>query len=195
MFTNRLVWVLRRAIALVLLSAILAPLSMASAATTQPDNARLCAMIKALEQRVAVLEKQVRFYQGRVAANGREGERARLQLAALQREPGVEAPRPQTAMTLGRPVLPAPDATTPDIWSGPYWGMSFGFGLTSTRESALRSDIPNTSLTLQAIGEGEGVTVDMVLGVNKRLTPRLVAGLQVEGSVSGLDFSTKGTIT
>jgi opacity protein-like surface antigen len=105
-------------------------------------------------------------------------------------------------------------------WSGFYWGTSFGYGSGnakskfsnmrqyrdtttskgSEREDGITSILSDTftysqtdKYSSQSTGSlrNEGALADLYLGANAHLTPRIVAGVQVEGTLSAMPFDSK----
>ncbi len=180
-------------------------------AAKAPDNSQLFEMIKALQARVTALEQQNRAYRQEVAAARNDADSARLRLASLtQDDPPTSAARPP--MRIGAPTPVPGTVVTPavhaDRWSGLYFGTSFGLGATSASSrvqgiATLRTTTtgqglvgPDTQESFSAVGgtdHNEGALVDLYIGYNKHITPRAVAGIQIEGTLSQLDFSSRVT--
>jgi opacity protein-like surface antigen len=174
-------------------------LSTSVLAAKPPSNEQLFEMVKALQSRVTVLEKQNTKYQRELMEVHKGAEPARLQLASLT--PSADEPRP---MRLANPSGPALQPA--DNWSGLYWGTSFGVGRTSGKTNGTRqSNVvttganPSTSSGTETLitdtGTETGAVMDLFLGVNRQLGSRLVAGIQLEGSLSTLDFISTGPNT
>jgi len=99
-------------------------LSTSVLAAKPPSNEQLFEMVKALQSRVTVLEKQNAGYQRELMEVHQGADPAPLQLASLTRR--ADEPKPmRLANPTGGALQPA------DNWSGMYWGTSFGVGGTS----------------------------------------------------------------
>jgi opacity protein-like surface antigen len=87
---------------------------------------------------------------------------------------------------------------TPSNWTGVYWGASIGGALTQSRLQSQQSQIDpgltGNMSSLDSSGSGGlGATVDLFAGYNTKIGQDFLVGLQVEGSLSNIDFSSKGT--
>jgi outer membrane immunogenic protein len=175
--------------------------------------AQVLSVVKALEARVAALEDQNARYK-------REAEQARAETRALRQRNSAEPISPADRQI--RPVLAsqayalatkAPAVSRPasvpivlDPWSGPYWGASFGGALTRSRvasQDTFTANIPlgappsnifGYSTVANADGSrNSGATLDAFVGVNFKLAPYVLGGVQLEGTLSELDFNSEGT--
>jgi outer membrane immunogenic protein len=157
--------------------------STSALAAKTPSNEQLFEMVKALQSRVAVLEKQNAGYQRELISVQRDAEQP--QLASLTRS--ADEPKP---MRLANPTVGA--LQPEDNWSGMYFGASFGAGQTvaSYVHDSLNGNFPQSATA----GEdtNTGAVMDLFLGLNAQVRPRLVAGLQLEGSLAALDFDSDG---
>jgi outer membrane immunogenic protein len=90
-------------------------------------------------------------------------------------------------------------------WAGIYWGASFGGALTRAQTSSVETYIsafPSNGFpfstqgimtTAQGSGSnGLGATLDLFAGFNTQLD-RVVAGVQLEGSLADINFKSPGT--
>lgn len=168
-------------------------------AQSEGDLAQVMAAMKRLEARVAALEGENKEVKKQAAA-------ARAEAQALRQKLGVpgpasvphvaEVPSGPYAMATKVAVLPPPESS----WSGLYVGGSFGAGVANSKitssETYVASFPPNISgLSNVATGNGSGgvgAVFDAFLGVNTLVGSRFVAGLQVEGTLSDVDFNSSG---
>jgi opacity protein-like surface antigen len=157
------------------------------------------AAMKRLEARVAALE-------GENKEAKREAVTARADAQALRRKLGMTQsvgtspvaalPSGPHAMATKAAPLPPPEPS----WTGLYVGASFGGALARTKIASQETYIPSlangggTSTTATSSGsDGFGAVFDAFLGINTLVAPRLLAGVQVEGTVSDVNFSSSGT--
>jgi outer membrane immunogenic protein len=155
-----------------------------------PSNAQLYEMVKALQSRVTVLEKQNTKYQRELMEVHKGAEPARLQLASLT--PSADEPKPM------RLANPTGDALQPqDNWSGMYFGASFGAGVTEGSHS-MDVQAGNTNIPISGMAgtdTNSGAVTDLFIGLNSQIRPRLVGGVQLEGSLAALNFDSDGKYT
>jgi len=160
-------------------------LSTSALAAKPPSNEQLFEMVKALQSRVAVLEKQNGKYQRELISVQRDAEQP--QLASLTRS--ADEPKPmRLAIPTGEALQPA------DNWSGMYWGTSFGAGFTKPKHSSTTTFL-NATTVAKASDTKSGAVMDLFLGWNTKVRQQLVAGLQVEGSISPLNFNADASFT
>ncbi|MGO4713688.1 outer membrane protein [Bradyrhizobium sp. 2TAF24] len=160
-------------------------------------------MVRALEARVGVLEAENQRYRQQ-AENSQ-----RVQRIEVPQRAAIAAARPPSQLPLdsytslkAKPLLGDP---ADDRWSGLYWGVSFGGGATRgavRSQETYMSGSPLNTPPYNVMGStltstsgpttGYGALTDVFLGFNTRITPDLVVGLQAEGSMSDLNFSSSG---
>jgi opacity protein-like surface antigen len=93
-----------------------------------------------------------------------------------------------------------------DPWSGGYWGVSFGAAEANAKveggETYVASFPTNappfvnqgvSNVTTSTGSNNFGALIDLSGGFNTRLTPYIVAGVQVEGSLADVEFNSEGT--
>lgn len=174
--------------------------------------AQVLSVVKALEARVAALEDQNARYK-------QEAEQARAETRALRQRssaapisPADRQIRPALASQAYAMAAKAPAVSRPaslpivlDPWSGPYWGASFGGALTRSRVASQEtftaasaaiappSNILGYSIVANTDGSNSGATLDAFVGVNFKLAPYVLGGVQLEGTLSELDFNSEGT--
>jgi outer membrane immunogenic protein len=200
-------------LALMVLASLLDLMGPSTGRAQEQGVAQVLSVVKALEARVAALEDQNARYK-------REAEQARAETRALRRGNSAEPISPADKQT--RPVLasqayamatkapaasrPASAPIVPDPWSGPYWGASFGGALTRSRVASQDTFTANNSAIAPPLniigystvantdgGRNAGATLDAFVGVNFKLAPDVLGGMQLEGTLSELDFNAEGT--
>lgn len=94
---------------------------------------------------------------------------------------------PSGAATSSTAIVTDSSVQSEDGWIGAYWGLSVGLG-GSGSESEFDHDgrEGRTSADWKA-----GAVEDIYIGVNARLAPRVLAGVQVEGSLSQMNFDSE----
>ena len=181
-------------------------------------KARVAALAP-LEARIAALEERLQ----------------RPETVAGQQRQEAAAPRPLLVSMAGDSLQPSPMMVAPrtqpvplqeeNVWSGFYWGTSFGYG--SGNAKSKYSNVTNSRYEnnyvdsdRQVNGDGEvftnlgsqtyineytdkysaqsngslrneGALADLYLGASAHLTPRILAGIQVEGTLSAMPFDSK----
>lgn len=159
-------------------------------AAEPPSNAELFEMVKALQGRVAALERENEtLRRGMVGSEMRQNEVPNRMTTVSFTPNSVEQSSPQ-AMLVGPPDQEVRHQST-TTWSGWYWGASFGLGKTRADSSADRTG----GLGVAGPDDNGGALIDMSFGRNWQFRRRLVAGLQLEGSLAALDFDSRGVFT
>jgi opacity protein-like surface antigen len=188
------------------LALICALWSTSAAATELPSVTDLLKAVASLEARVAALEGQLQSANART----RQAETAtpRPILASLNAVAPTYAP-----MQLGQSGKSLVEPPPEYVWSGLYWGTSFGYGSTSSKTryrirdrstststssssefgedsfSDTSRGVSQQTTTGESEGENDGALADLYLGVSTRLTPRILAGVQVEGALTQMNFN------
>lgn len=169
-------------------------------ATAAPETQELLAIVKSLEARVVALEAENKRYKQRES-------RAQLAMPVESPRRAAATPAPRASDSFASlPVKAAPIRALDDGWTNVYWGASFGGEATRgatrslERNAVISPNNPppfnnsgNVQTTQGGPTTGYGVTADLLLGFNTRLSSNIVAGLQLEGSISNLDFTSTGT--
>jgi opacity protein-like surface antigen len=187
-----------------------------SALASTSESAAIAALQKTvatLEARVAVLEAQAQQRSAQ-QADQLDGTTPRPLLVSLTTSADF------TPMRLGR-ASQVSEPVEQSGWSGLYWGAAFGYGmaLSSSRyrtvnqsrfedrsssadvddegavstNSSISVDTNSSVISGRSDGTGteEGALVDLYLGANTNLTPRIVAGIQVEGGLANMRFRSR----
>jgi outer membrane immunogenic protein len=167
------------------------------------DFAQVMAAMKQLEERVAALEGENKEARKQTAAARAEAQALRQKLgttSGAQRAP--ELPHdPYSMATKAASLSPLPAS-----WSGVYTGLAFGGAWASAKiasQETYTSMFPTNAPPFQTNGtstsatsrgsDGYGAVFDGFVGVNAELMPRFVIGMQLEGTVSDVNFSSSGT--
>ncbi|MEW6454014.1 MAG: hypothetical protein AB1490_25470 [Pseudomonadota bacterium] len=145
-----------------------------------------------------------------------EAENAALRDRLQRLEPSRKSKQPNhsvssaTAAYAAAPTSPirssARAAEQSAEWQGLYWGASFGGVYGKSRTSAQETYTSNnpgnappnnvssfTALSQAGSSGGAGITADLFAGINVMLSPRVLAGLQLEGTIAQIDFHPSGT--
>jgi len=185
----------------------------------------LQAQVTTMQTRVTTLEKQNEAYRAQLASvrtNSNTGSRPQpaVYYPGLMGDPILLAGAPggpSNGATNGsrNHESVAPVAKDPG-WTGLYLGSSFGYGRTNAMSSmhqdwmatgSSRSVDPGGPYyvytytdTATVAGEsdwesGDVAAVDLLLGFNKQVSPKLVAGVQLEGTLAHGDFDTVLPVT
>jgi outer membrane immunogenic protein len=180
-----------------------------SLAKGSPSNEQMWDAITALQARVATLEEELRK-----SKNIQNEERVAppMLLSSL--------PAAANPLTIGTPARGIQEPPLYANWSGFYWGTAFGVGSASSHSryrtfrqfnsqnsevsTVLESDGTTTLQTFTDFSESsdalsgitgtdqhQGALGDLYLGVNGHLTPRILLGAQVEGSLVEMSFDSK----
>lgn len=172
------------------------------AAEEQPN---LDQQIEKLQDENAILRKRLRLEQLQ-----KENAGLRRQLVSsssrtrIFSSPAVSATSVAPARGMYMMATPAIEQHIPS-WNGPYIGASFGVGFMSTNEqdnnvfssfsasSGFVSQSQETSIG-QLSGHDFGAIGSFSLGYNWLFGSRLIAGLEVEGSLSSIAVHENGTL-
>lgn len=185
---------------------LLLPPVAAALAATPADNADLLRIVRALESRIDALERQVQTLRAE----------PKLVEAALTADAPARRYKPQSASPAaanaesyriaslgashdasGAYETPAAQAAARP-WDGWYWGGSVVAGITqASLDLSARTSSSNgfrsshSSQTDSTVGGGGGL--EFFGGINRRLGNSFVAGIEVGGAITDLDFSSEGS--
>lgn len=173
-----------------------------SMANEEPDNKKMYALISSLEKRISQLESENRKYRNQLTATAQPREKANT--ANLP----IAASRDSMASVGQRETVPnsARVQTNTDAWSGIYIGATVGGAITNSKSSAQETassatpsnpfpfNLTGYSMSSSSAGSGKlGTSADLFVGFNNQINSVLVTGLQLEGSLSEIDFSSSGS--
>ena len=160
------------------------------------SDAELLRIVKSMESRISALE-----------AENKKIKREAAQLRQATNQPSsVPTAKPSLrdpAQSYASLETKAIKRSDPPNWSSVYVGASFGAGVT---RSHIHSDetansialVPPASVNGRVLSNdagnttGYGAIADLYLSYNAQIASNVVAGVQVEGSISDLNFSGKG---
>jgi outer membrane immunogenic protein len=182
----------------------------ASAATNEtPDNAQLFQMIKSLQAKVSTLEEQNARYRREADKNRKDARPARETSARTLLDRSDETTRPASASATQRLTTNSAAATTrepADIWSGLYFGATFGVAAgrsTVTGQENYVESLPGnsppsninafSSATNTAPHFATGAFGTFFIGMDSRVGDRFVVGAQAEGTIGEFKFGSNGT--
>jgi outer membrane immunogenic protein len=208
-FPVRTIW----AFCYVIISLIVLDVTAASAATNEtPDNAQLFQMIKSLQAKVSTLEEQNARYRREADKNRKDARPARETSAATLLDRSDETTRTVSAtapqrLTTNSVAAAAYTTREPaDIWSGLYFGASFGVAAgrsTVTGQENYVESIPGnsppgninafSSATNTAPHFSTGAFGTFFIGMDSRVGDRFVVGAQAEGTIGQFKFGSNGT--
>jgi outer membrane immunogenic protein len=164
------------------------------------DDDQLLAMMRKLEARMEALEAKNKEYRNEIADARQQ---ARVATEKLKLVSTASSPPRNSYASYPADATPLPAATP--LWSGAYWGVSAGGGVTSSKVTSNEQYTANypsnpypyningqTMTDISGPGHRGGAMIDVFGGWNFQVS-RFVFGAQLEATVSDLNFDSSGT--